>query len=310
MPYRPSGITVALVLATAVVAISFAAIFARLAEAPGVVVAFWRMTFATLLLAPLARRGLRRTPPTATTLRPAALAGLLLGIHFATWLSSLAYTTVAASVTLVTTAPIWVALIEWVQGRRPHRGVLIGLATAVAGGVVIGLGDLRGGAAPLLGDALALVGAISVAGYYLLGRHAQRAGLSTGAYAGVAYGVAALVLVPVPYLFDAAYLAWPAATWVWIVLMAVAPQLVGHTGLNWANRHVDPTLVATATLLEPVGAGVLAWLVFAEAPGPGVVAGAPVVLLGLALVIRNRRPPPPGPMPAGEPGGTKLASEP
>lgn len=293
MASRPSSVTVVLVLTAAVVAISFGAIFARLADAPGVVVAFWRMAFASVLLAPLARRGLRRTPPTRRTLGPAALAGLLLGIHFATWLSSLAFTTVAASVTLVTTAPIWVASIEWLRGRRPHRGVLIGLAVAVTGAVMIGIGDLRGGAAPLLGDALALVGAMAVAGYYLLGRHAQRAGLSTGAYAGVAYGVAALVLVPVPYLFGASYLAWPAATWLWIVLMAAAPQLVGHTGLNWANRHLDPTLVATVTLLEPIGSGILAWLIFAEYPGVGVLVGGPVVLAGLALVVRNRRPPGP-----------------
>lgn len=285
----PSSLRLAVVLVAAVLAISFAAIFTRLAEAPGVVVAFWRMAFSIVLLAPFTVRALRRTPPTTRSLRPALWAGVLLGLHFATWLSSLAYTTVAASVTLVTTVPLWVALIEWVRGRRPPRGVIVGLVIAIAGGVSIGLGDLRGGSAPLLGDLLALVGALTVAGYFLLGRHAQHAGLSTGAYAGIAYTVAAAVLLPLPFLFGAPYVAWPAETWLWIFLMAAAPQLIGHTGLNWANRHLDPTLVATVTLLEPIGAGLLALVLFGEIPGLFVLLGAPVLLLGVALVVRNRR---------------------
>jgi drug/metabolite transporter (DMT)-like permease len=216
-------------------------------------------------------------------------AGLLLAIHFATWLSSLAYTTVAASVTLVTTAPLWVALLAWLGGTRPRPGAMVGLALALAGGIAIGFGDLGGGSAPLLGDALALVGAISVAGYLLLGRRAQRAGMSISAYAAVAYATAALLLLPLPALLGAPYLAWPAATWGWIVAMAAAPQLIGHTGLNWANRHLDPTVVATVTLLEPIGAGLLALALFGEVPGAGVLLGAPVLLAGVGLVIRHRR---------------------
>lgn len=285
----PSRTRLSLVLAAAVLAISFAAIFTRLAEAPGVVVAFWRMAFSCLLLAPFALRGLRRTPPTWRSLRPTLWAGVLLGVHFAAWLSSLSFTTVAASVTLVTTFPLWVALIEWARGRRPTRGVTAGLFVALAGGATIGLGDLRGGSAPLLGDGLALIGAVTVAGYFLLGRHAQHAGLSTGAYAGIAYAVATVVLLPLPLVFGAPYLAWPAETWLWIALMALAPQMIGHTGLNWANRFMDPTLVATVTLLEPLGAGALALLMFAEVPGPGVLLGAPVLLLGVAMVVRFRR---------------------
>lgn len=299
----PSGARIVLVLGAAVLAISFAAIFTRLAEAPGVVVAFWRMAFSCVVLAPFALRGLRRTPPTAASLRPTLWAGVLLGLHFAAWLSSLAYTTVAASVTLVTTVPLWVALIEWLRGSRPPRGVLVGLGIAVAGGGAIGFGDLRGGSAPLLGDALALAGAVTVAGYFLLGRHAQHAGLSTGAYAGIAYAVATVVLLPFPLLFGAPYLAWPPMTWLWIALMALAPQLVGHTGLNWANRHLDPTLVATVTLLEPIGAGALALVLFGEVPGAAVLAGAAVLLTGVALVVRYRRLPVPVPEPRrGSPG--------
>ncbi len=285
----PSSARLATVLVAVVIAISLSAIFARLADAPGGVLALWRMVFATLLIAPAGLRGLRRAPPSRAALVPALAAGLLLAVHFATWLSSLAYTTVAASVTLVTTVPLWVALFAWLGGTRPTRGALVGLGLALAGGAAIGFGDLHGGSAPLLGDALALMGAWSVAGYFLLGRKAQRAGLSTSAYAGLAYATAAVALVPLPWLLGAPYFDWPAASWAWIVAMAAVPQLVGHGGLNWANRHLDPTLVATVTLLEPIGAGLLAWALFAEVPGVGVLLGAPVLLGGVALVIRHRR---------------------
>jgi len=285
----PSPFRLAAVLTAAVLAISLAAIFTRLAGAPGVVVALWRMAFATVLIAPAGVRALLRSPPSWRAVGPALLAGVLLGVHFATWLSSLTYTTVAASVTLVTTFPIWVALFGWIGGTRPTRGVLAGLGVAILGGTAIGFGDLHGGSAPLLGDALALVGAISVAGYFLLGRSAQRSGLSTAAYGAIAYATAALVLVPLPALLQVPYLSWPADTWLWIAAMALAPQLVGHTGLNWANRFLDPTVVATVTLLEPIGAGLMAWLLFAEVPGPLVLVGAPVLLTGVAMVVRFRR---------------------
>lgn len=286
---NPSPFRLAAVLTAAVLAISLAAIFTRLADAPGGVVALWRMAFATVLIGPTGVRALLRSPPPWRAVGPALLAGVLLGLHFATWLSSLAYTTVAASVTLVTTFPIWVALIGWIAGTRPTRGVLAGLGASIVGGAAIGFGDLRGGSAPLLGDALALVGAVSVAGYFLLGRAAQRAGLSTSGYGAIAYATAALVLAPLPAMLGAPYLSWPAETWLWIAAMALAPQLVGHTGLNWANRFLDPTVVATVTLLEPIGAGAMAWLLFAEVPGPLVLLGAPVLLTGVGMVVRFRR---------------------
>jgi drug/metabolite transporter (DMT)-like permease len=284
------------VLSVAVVAVSLAAIFIRLADAPGVVVAWWRMAIATLVLAPIALRALRRTPLTRSTLLPTAAAGVLLGVHFATWISSLSYTSVAASVALVSTTPLWVALLSWAFLKQaPTLTVLVGVLLAVAGGAVIGFGDALGGPptaqapAPLVGDALALVGAIAVAGYLLLGRVAQRRGLSIDAYAGVAYAVAALVLLPMPWLTGAAYLAYPPATFAWVVALALVPQLIGHTGINYAMRHLDPTRVATATLLEPIGAGLLAYLVFAEAPSTVTLVGASVLLVGVVLTVRTAR---------------------
>lgn len=291
---EPSRHRAAMVLAVAIVAISGAAVFIRLAEAPGVVVAAWRMLIAALLLAPIAVRALRRRPAGAGSLGPTVLAGVLLGIHFATWISSLSYTTVAASVSLVATTPLWVALMGWAFLRRtPSLSVLLGVLLAVAGGAVIAFGDLVGATAgvgapaPLLGDALALVGAIALAGYLLLGRVAQHRGLTIDAYAGMAYAVAAVVLLPLPGVFGLSYLGYPAATFGWILALALVPQLIGHTGINYAMRHIDPTRVATAALLEPVGAALLALALFAEVPSPVTLLGATVVLLGVFVTVRT-----------------------
>lgn len=281
---------VGLVLSAAVAAVSLAAIFIRLADAPGVVVAAYRMVLAALLLLPLTVRGLRRTPLRGRMLLWTVLAGLLLAGHFATWISSLSYTSVAAAVTLVTTTPLWVALLAWLLlGVAPTLSMLLGVLLAVAGGAVIGFGDLTGGSAPLLGDSLALAGALFMSGYLLLGRAVQRSGIDLAAYVGVAYGVAALALLPLPLLFGHSYGGYSVETLMWIALLALVPQLIGHTGINYAMKHLDPTMVATVTLLEPVGATLLALLLFGEVPSALTLLGALGLLLGVLLTVRSGR---------------------
>jgi drug/metabolite transporter (DMT)-like permease len=291
VPAAPAPGRVLLVLAIAVGAVSLSAIFIRLAEAPGVVVACYRMVIAAMLLAPLTARGLKLTPFSGRTLGYTVLAGLFLAVHFAAWITSLSYTTVAASVTLVSTNPLWVALFSWLfLARPPSLAMLLGVLLAVAGGAMIGFGDLAGGSAPLLGDALALLGALTVSAYLLLGRAAQRQGLGLAAYAGSAYAVAALILLPLPALFGLSYLDYPPATFGWVFLLAALPQLVGHTGVNYAMRFLDPTLVASVILLEPVGAALMALVLFEEVPGALTVAGALVLLVGVALAGLFSRP--------------------
>jgi drug/metabolite transporter (DMT)-like permease len=264
-----------------------------LAHAPGVVVALYRMLAASALMLPVTVRGLRRTPLRGRALWLTVLAGVLLAVHFATWITSLGLTTVAASVSLVTTSPLWVALFAWLfSGLAPSFSVLLGVVMAVAGAAVIGFGDLvgsglAGGSAPLLGDALALVGAASAAGYLLLGRSVQRAGVGLDAYAGAAYGTAAIVLIPLPALMGHAYLGYGAPTFGWILLLALVPQLIGHTGMNYAMHHFDPTLVATTMLLEPAGSTLLALAVFGEVPSVLTVVGAAVLLAGVVFTVRS-----------------------
>lgn len=275
------------VLTAAVLAVSMAAIFIRLADAPDLVIACYRLLIASVLLAPFTWRGLRRTAMSGPTFVYTALAGLFLAIHFASWITSLSYTSVAASVTLVCTTPLWIALFSWLfLSKPPSLAMLLGVLLAVAGGALIGFGDLAGGPRPLLGDGLALLGALAGSAYFLLGRAAQRAGLGLGAYAGSAYAVGALVLLPLPGILGISYLDYSLETFGWIFLLAAAPQLIGHTGINYAMKFLDPTLVATVILLEPLGAGLLALLLFGEVPGLATIAGAGLLLAGVILASR------------------------
>lgn len=286
----PSPRRLWLVLSAALLAVSLAAIYIRLADAPGVVVALYRMAIASAVMLPITLRGLRRTPLTRRAALLTVGAGALLALHFAAWISSLSFTTVAASVSFASTQPLWMALLAWLfLGTAPTLGVLVGVLVAVAGAATIGFGDLTGGTEPLLGDALALFGAVAAAGYILLGRTVQRLGVGLDAYAGTAYAVAALVLLPFPVLFGHDYLGYPLASYGWIVLLALMPQLIGHTGINYAAKHLDPTLVATTLLLEPLGSGLLALLVFREVPSVLTLVGAVILLTGVLITLRSTR---------------------
>jgi len=188
------------VLALAILAVSTAAILVRLSDAPALIVAAYRMLFASIFLLPISIRALSKANLDRGIIGLAVLAGFFLAIHFATWISSLYFTSVAASVTIVATTPLWVTLFNWLFfGKAPSFMVLLGVLVAIAGGALIGFGDFGFGTAPLLGDLLALVGAISAAAYLLLGRVIQHKGISLNAYVAMAYGSAALFLLPLPF---------------------------------------------------------------------------------------------------------------
>jgi len=287
----PRRRTVYLVLAGALVSVSFAAVFIRLADAPAPVVALYRLAIASLVLLPATMRARRRTPLRGRAAWLTALSGLALAVHFATWISSLSYTTIAASVTLATTTPLWTALLSWfVLGAAPTLSVMIGITVAIAGAAVIGFGDLAGGTNPVLGDLLALCAAAAAAVYFLVGREVMRGGVSLSAYVGTVYAWAALWLLPLPLLAGVPYLGYPLESLGWIVLLALVPQVLGHTGLNFSARHLGATVTSTAVLAEPIGSGVLAALVFGEVPGAMTLLGGVLVLLGVMLVVRTGEP--------------------
>ncbi|NER52372.1 MAG: DMT family transporter [Symploca sp. SIO1A3] len=293
---QPRPWLVGLVIVVGVFAASTSAIFVRLAIASSGVngVAFSlflsasRLAIASLLLLP-AWRKFQLTSLSPGALRYAGAAGICLALHFSAWITSLSFTSIAASTTLVNTNPIWVALVSWFWFKeKPSRLTLLGMGVALVGGVLITSGDtgvVTGGSNPLLGNFLALLGAWTVSLYLLLGREAQRRGLGISSYIAIVYSTAALILLPFPLIFGSSYTGYPPTVYLYVLLMAAFPQLLGHTSLNWAVRWISPTLVTLAILFEPVGASFLGYLIFKEVPGLLVLVGAIVLLIGVALAI-------------------------
>lgn len=287
---------VGVILALGVLAVATSSVIVRLAlhsaETQGLgfslVLAAIRLVLATAVLLPTGRSLLTQTPPRRAW-GHAIAAGVCLAAHFATWITSLSFTSIAASTALVTTNPVWVGLLLWLWfGQRPSRLTFLGIAIALTGGMLIafgGSGGAYGGSNPLLGDALALVGAMLASLYFLLGREAQRQGMGLGAYGAIAYGVAALVLLPLPPLLGVSYLGYPPVVYGCMVAMALIPQLIGHTVINWSVMQISPTLVTLAILFEPVAASVMGWIGFGEVPGWPVVGGGLILLMGVALAV-------------------------
>jgi drug/metabolite transporter (DMT)-like permease len=277
------------VLGVALLAVSFGAIFARMAAAPALAIAAWRVGLAALVVVPLAAAVRQRAPGSARPLACAAGAGLLLALHFATWIASLGHTTVARSVLFVSTSPIWVALFQFFAGRgAPSRRTLAALALAVAGAAVVTGGGPRGEAA-LVGDLLALAGGFAMAGYFLLSREAQ-ARLAFRSFLGIAYGVAAAALWSAVLVTDTPAAGFDARTWWALAGMAALSQLVGHGGYNWSLRHLTPLFVAVVSVGEPVLASLLAWWLLGEPLEPQTGAGGLLILAGIALATLGARP--------------------
>ncbi|MCB9523899.1 MAG: DMT family transporter [Myxococcales bacterium] len=275
---------VALALAVAVVAIGFAGPFFRKADPTHPLVkSGLRLAMAALVFAPFVLRG-RLTP---RQIRAGVAAGALYGLHFGSWVWSLGLTSMAASVTLVTSTPLMLASAALLTGRdRPTPRLWLALGLATVGVACIGGFDLGGGHAnALLGDALALLGAAAMAGYLALARRLGT--LDVLAFSGVATAVGAACL-----LGAAAALGHPpvAASWGsfgWLVAATGISQLIGHTLITWSLRHTTPTVVGLATVGEPVVATALAWLWLAEAPSGLVLLGSAVTLAAVVLALRR-----------------------
>ena len=274
------------VLGVALLAVSNGAIFARLATAPPLAIAAWRVGLALLVVLPFAL-----TAPRTARARPGAYAcavgaGALLAVHFATWIASLEHTTIARSVLLVSTSPIWVAVLQFIAGRgAPSRATLAALALAVAGAAIVSSGG-HGGEGALLGDLLAVAGGIAMAGYFLLSRESQKE-LSFRTYLGIAYGMAGLLLWAAVLLTGTPSTGYDVRTWWALAAMATVSQLIGHSGYNWSLRHLNPLFVAVVSVGEPVLASVLGWWILGEAVDWRTGAGGVLILAGIALAVRR-----------------------
>lgn len=276
----------------AVVATAFSSIFTKLASAPPNVIAFYRLAFTLLLLVPLAlnssgRRELRRIP--GRDMAMATLAGAFLALHFALWIASLKYTSVASSTVLVTMQPLFVVTggFFFFKEKIPLRG-LTGGAVALSGSVIIGLGDFQAGGQALWGDILAFSGAFMVALYILIGR-SLRSRLSLFPYVFLVYGTSAFFLLLINVAGRTPLYPYPGLDWVWFLALAVVPTIFGHTVFNWALRYVKAAVVSISILGEPVGATLMAYFIFKEAPGLLQITGGLAILAGLYIFITASR---------------------
>lgn len=272
-------------LLAGILAVSTSSILIRLADAPPLVVGAWRLLLATLILTPFAWPALRREWPRLRRAEVLALlgSGLALAIHFVAWIYSLSLTTVASSTILVATNPIFVGLAtHFVLHERIARSMLVAIAITLVGSVLIGYGDIGLSPRALLGDLLALLGAIAGSGYILFGQ-TVRSRVSTLSYVWPCYGLAGLILLFLCLITRQPLVGYPPQTMGILLLLAVVPQILGHSAFNWALGHFSSLLVTVALLGEPVGATVLAWLILRETPVPIALAGGLLIMLGIVL---------------------------
>jgi drug/metabolite transporter (DMT)-like permease len=235
----------------------------------------------------------------------ALLSGFFLAIHFATWISSLEYTTVASSVVFVSTSPLWVALLAPLTIKEPiSRAVVIGMGLALGGGIMVGLSDsctLSGsqiacppfsefvGGEAFLGDILALIGAICGAGYIIIGR-SLREKMSLIPYIFVVYGMAAIILIIIMFGAGETPLGYTPQIYFWMLLLAIVPQLLGHSTFNWALRYLSAAYVSITLLGEPIGSAILAYFFLQEEPTGLMIFGAILILIGIYIASQREQP--------------------
>jgi drug/metabolite transporter (DMT)-like permease len=300
-----------LVLSFGILAISSGSILVRLAQGenmPSLVIAAWRLALASAVLLPLALRyrhsELARMSLSAWGM--AVLSGFMLALHFASWISSLAYTSVASSTVLVTTSPLWVGLTAPYLLKEPlSKALKIGIPLAMLGSILIGIADVvavvngrlvvsltqfTSQPNPLLGNGLALAGAIAASAYLLIGRRLRFA-MSLLSYTAVVYSASAFFLVILALASGYNLLGYSGIAYLVMFLMALFPQLVGHSSYNWALGFLPAASVSIIVIAEPVGATLLALLVFQEIPNGLTLAGSCLLLAGIVYASRPTRKP-------------------
>jgi len=288
-----------------VLAVSTASLFIRYAqtEASSLTIAASRLALAALFLMPVAlkRNGKELAQLSRKQVGLLLLGGVFLAIHFASWITSLQYTTVASSVVLVATSPLWVALLSpLILRERLKSSLWIGLAITLLGASIVGMSSacqfyngslvcspisqfIEGKA--FLGNALALLGALMSAGYLLIGRQ-LRATVSLVSYTFMVYGTAAIVLVLAVVLTGQKVAGFSPLIYVWFLALAIVPQLIGHSSFNWALKYLSAAYISVALLGEPIGSSLLAYFFLTETPSIVEIFGGLLILIGIYLTSR------------------------
>jgi drug/metabolite transporter (DMT)-like permease len=297
-----------LILATLVgiLFVSTASIFIRFAqnEASSIAIAASRLLVASLVLVPLTLFRYRSEWQTLSRgdLGKGVLSGLFLALHFASWITSLEFTSVASSVVLVTTTPLWVALLSpLVLKEHLRKSVVIGLVISMCGSLVVGISNacrlsaggfvceaVDFGGQVMLGNFLALFGAWMAAGYMLMGRQLRKK-MGTISYTALVYGVATIVLLILVLFRREPVFSYPGQTYIWLLALGIIPQLLGHSLFNWALKYVSAAYVSLTLLGEPIGTIILAMIFLKESPTILEIVGAILIFIGIVIGSVRKR---------------------
>lgn len=283
----PSNVDLTLIT-VAICAVSTSGPLIAATAAPALAIAFWRNAFGAAALVPFAL-GRRRDELRHLTTREhrlVVLAGVLLAAHFATWVPSLRYTSVASSTALVATQPVWSALLARGQGAIIRASAWVGIGLAVVAAALLTGLDVRLSGRALTGDVLALIGGVFAAGYVTVGA-AVRKTVSTTTYTSGCYSITAAVLVVVCLIGRQPLSGYSGNDWLRILAITAGAQLLGHSIFNRVLRTTSPTIVSLSILFEVPGAALIAALFLHQHVRLEQLPAAALLLGGLALVIRS-----------------------
>lgn len=283
------------ILLAGITSISFASIFIRLCDdVPSIMIATYRLVIASLLLLTIfIIRGHSLKHISKKDLIFSLLGGLFLSLHFITWIASLKYTSVANSVVLVTTNPVFVGIFSYLFLKEKQGiGLITGIILSLMGSIMIATGDKGFYDVTLLhkkaltGDILALCGAVMASGYLIIGSKV-RARLDVLTYVTLVYSISSVLLLTTSVVSGISFYGYKTTSYIFMLLLAVVPQLIGHTSINWALKHLKTSMVAITILGEPVGATILAYLFFKERIDIFQFTG--MGLIFAAIIISSRR---------------------
>jgi drug/metabolite transporter (DMT)-like permease len=271
-----------------IIAISTASIFIKLCDAPALIISTYRMVLASLILIPWASNKKVWEGWEKKDVAWLIFSGILLSLHFAFWIASLKYTSVASSVVLVTTHPIFVGIGSWLfLKERLGLNLILGIGLSVIGSGLIGYGDMALSKEALMGDGLALLGALAASGYFLVGRK-MRKNQDLLAYIFPVYSTAGLVLIVLSLFFRKPFFGYSSTTYLLFFLLAIVPQLIGHTTFNWALKYLPASMVSITILGEPIGSTILAYFILGEGLTIWKILGGVSIFAGILIALRKK----------------------
>ena len=270
-----------------VISISLSAILVKLAVADSGVIAFYRLLFSVLIMSPLFfyKYTHELKELTKRDWIFSSIAGFFLAFHFILWFESLNYTSVASSTVLVTLQPLFafIGTYFFFKEKLSVKIILSGFI-AIIGSFLISWGDFRVSGSALYGDLLALIACALITGYLLLGQDVRKR-ISLITYTMVVYSSSTICLFFYVLVKGESFGPYPSMTWIWFLLLAIIPNLLGHTLFNWAVKWVSTNVISVAVLFEPIGAAILAYIVFAEKLIATQIFGGIIVIAGLLLFV-------------------------